>query len=456
MDRILARSILVRFILTGGGAAALLATAACGSTADTTNPVTTTGADAGTGGGGDGDASTAHSDAGGSGGGGGSSDGVIAVPLNACVPLVYSADVAIGGQDFQLIVDTGSTSLGVAGSKCTNCKVTPLYTPTTGVDQSKKATSQFGSGSWTGEIYQDAVSLAPSPKVPLKFASITTQTGFFQTGSTCAGKPYQGLAGMGRANAAVAGTEGFFDQLVATASIPDVFATELCDDGGTLWLGGYDANATSGPVQYTPFTKDAFSTVYYSVALNTVTVGGVDVAIASGAYQDSIVDTGTSAFLVGTTAYNALAAAISADAGFKSVFGAQAASWFTASQGTACANLSQSKAELDAKLPKMTMSFGNPAIKVEAVATESYLMPYTGAGWCNALVGQAQSQNAFPLASIMGAPILRSSVVIIDRAKGQVGFAPHKGCTAAKTTANALVAPTPANLKPRLRFDTSP
>jgi hypothetical protein len=391
---------------------------------------------------------------GGAGGGGVGADGgpssgdaapsgpaaMTAIPLSACVPLVYAANVSIGGQDFQLIVDTGSTSLGVAGSGCSNCSVTPLYAPgSTATDQKQTASSQFGSGSFSGEIYKDSVGLAPSPGVAMDFVSITSQTGFFQAGSTCGGKPYQGLVGFDRAAAALQGTNAFFDQAVASQGFVDVFAMQLCDDGGTLWLGGFDAAATTAAPQYTPFTSDPASTYYYTVDLASISVDGASgsVAVASGTYNDSILDTGTSAFLLGSTAYTQLTGMLSANAGFKSVFGAQASTWFNSTGGNpSCANLTQTKAQLDAALPAITMTFGsNPGITVKAPATESYLMPYPGAGWCNALLSQAQGPS-FPIAAILGAPVLRSNVVIFDRAHGRAGFAPHAPCpTSAKAKA---------------------
>ena len=81
--------------------------------------------------------------------------GVVAVPLQMCLPLVPGASVSVGGSSFEMIVDTGSSSLGVAGQGCTNCNVTPVYQPgASAVDQKQTANSQFGSGSWSGESYR--------------------------------------------------------------------------------------------------------------------------------------------------------------------------------------------------------------------------------------------------------------------------------------------------------------
>jgi hypothetical protein len=173
---------------------------------------------------------------------------------------------------------------------------------------------------------------------------------------------------------------------------------------------------------------------------------GTSIPVASGQYTDSIVDTGTSVFILATPAYTALTNILGANPAFDQLFGFAApieagtgdgggtdaaaapspgATWF--SNPNNCAQLSQTKAELDAMLPPVTLVFGsNPGIEVQAAATESYLITYDGL-WCPALLAQ-QPGDQFPLAAILGSPVLRSNVVIFDRANSRIGFAPHKAC----------------------------
>jgi hypothetical protein len=373
-----------------------------------------------------------------------------AVPLVGCTPSEYTATTTVGGsQTFQFIVDTGSTTLGVASTMCPTCAVSPEYTPgASAVDEHKTASSQYGSGSWSGEVYEDSVSVGSSRTSSDTFVAIDTQSQFFQQGVRCgnAAGP-QGILGLAPAANALPGTQGFFDALVANEGVPNIFATELCDTSGTLWLGGYDATFTTAAPQYTPLLLSNYG--YYGVSLGSITVGGTSVPIASADYPYSVVDTGTSVFLLGTTAFTALTTAIGADAGFKQIFGfggsatvdastpdggvadaaavdsGNGASWFTNPEN--CMSLTQSKAELDAMLPSLTLVFGSgPSISVQAAPTESYLMQYDGL-WCPALYSEAQGQD-FPLASIMGSPLLRSNVVIFDRANTRIGFAPHTAC----------------------------
>jgi hypothetical protein len=224
----------------------------------------------------------------------------------------------------------------------------------------------------------------------------------------------------------VAGPHSFFAQLVAAAGIPAVFTTYLCPTSGTLWLGGYDPAFMTAEPQYTP-SSGPYSAYYHTANLASITVENTTVPVASQQYAETVLDTGTSAFVLGTAAYTALTAAIEANAQFVQIFGT---SFFPAANSNTrpCANAAHSKADLDAALPALTLTFGSDAsLEVQAPATESYLFA-RGAQWCSALIGMDQGATTFPLASIMGSPVLRASVVVFDRANMRIGFAPHVPC----------------------------
>jgi hypothetical protein len=329
-----------------------------------------------------------------------------------------------------MAIDTGSTTLGVAAAKCGDCDVSPEYTPgASASDTHETGTSQYGTGSWSGEIYEDTVSVGGGPKAPVDFVAIDTQSGFFQQMQACdpASQSVTGILGLGPSGAALPGTNAFFDQFVATYHSPDVFATELCDGTGTLWLGGYDPTFTTAAPSYTPLSASFLSDYYYAVSFTSLEVAGVTVPVATEAYPDSVVDTGTSVFILPTAAFDAVTAALAADEGFQKVFGGSDAGASFLSNPEQCTTLTETKAELDAMLPPLTLVFGtSPSIEVRAVATESYLATYEGV-WCPTLYSIASGPD-FPLASIIGSPVLRSSVVIFDRAQGRVGFAPHTAC----------------------------
>ncbi len=357
---------------------------------------------------------------------------VLAVPLAVCTELAYTATVSIGaGQSFPLLFDTGSTTLGVAGAGCTTCTVTPLYTPgTSATDTNQTANVQFAIGTWAGEIYQDSVGLAPGPSTQMAFVSITSQSGFLRSNITCGSQgTFEGVIGFARALEAAPRTDAFLDNLVASSGMPNLFATELCDSGGTLWLGGFDPVATTGVVQYTPFKTSTIGRYYYSVDLQRIAVGGTSVsaAIPTGSYDDTVIDTGTSALVLPTVAVSTLTAAIATTVGFQQVFGGDASgNLFT--QPIACATIPQTKAELDTMLPSLTLTFGTgaAAIAVQALPTESYLY-WNGTKWCSTFYGLDPTAT-LPFAAILGSPIIRSNVFVFDRGNAQMGFAQHTPC----------------------------
>ncbi len=349
--------------------------------------------------------------------------GLATIQLSSCVPSVYTAQATIGTQQFQVTLDTGSTTLGIASTSCGSCtEATPKYKPgTSATDEHSQQTSQYGSGSWTGEVFQDAVALGSEPSVPVKFVAIDSQQGFFEP-IKCDSKSggFQGILGLAPATSALPGTNAFFDDFVAAQHVPDVFAFQLCDTGGTLWLGGYDDTFALGAPVYVPLSTSFISPYYYAVTLSSISVLGMNIPVATNAASDALVDTGTSAWILPSATFSALTQAIASSPMFATIFGSAGASWFANPNN--CMPLTQTKAELDAALPPLKLLFGSET--VDALPTESYLVSYDGE-WCPAL---DSIDIGMGVASIMGSPILRSNLVVFDREKKRIGFAPHKAC----------------------------
>jgi hypothetical protein len=366
---------------------------------------------------------------------------------------VYTATVTIGdSQSFQMQLDTGSNALAVASKACTTCGVSPEYTPTPTGNTHQSANAEYGPSDdlegYLGEIYQGTVRLATGPSTPnrglsasIDFVSITSQSQFFL------GNTYQGIMGMAPAGSAcveVPGTDELFGQLVSRAHVPDVFATELCGTTGTLWLGGYDPAATTAAPRYTPLITEGGAACFWAVNLVSIEIAGSTVPIATTANPATMLDTGTPATILPAPAFTAITEAIGTDANFQQVFGFEggdkadggdagavdagtAASWFA--NTNSCTNLTQTKAELDAMLPPMTLIFGSSSpVTVQSPATESYLFGVDGC-WYPALFSESEI-GSLPstIGALLGLSPLRSNVVIFDRAHKQVGFAPHAPC----------------------------
>jgi hypothetical protein len=305
--------------------------------------------------------------------------------------------------------------------------VTPEYSPgSTAQDQGHAVSAVYGTGSWSGEAYTDQVSVGSETPINLEFADISSQKQFF-TPNPCNSptKGQQGILGLGPAGAAVHYTEGYFTGLQQDQHITNMFATMLCDTGGTLWLGGYDSSVMTAPPQYTPFVGPDMG-VAYTVNLASITIGGSTVAIASSANQYSIADTGTNVWVMTPSVASTIETAVKASADYATTVGTNP-SFFN--QTFECLSSTITKDQLDAALPSVTLTFGSgsSAIQVTALPTESYIMNLPQQGWCNMIDVLNPSPNV-PFASVLGATILRSNVFIFDVGNKRLGIAPHKPC----------------------------
>jgi hypothetical protein len=343
--------------------------------------------------------------------------GVVSIPLTSPDGSFYAASVKIGSQMFSLIADTGSTTLAVAGSKCTGCTgANPKYTPgSSATDTHTTGSAQYGSGSWMGEIYKDQVGLGSgTPDVQVSFGAMTSQTGFFDGSNVI-----QGLIGLGNDGALTTGTTSYLDALVKTG-IKDVESFELCDSGGTMWVGGFDPNSMTGDPQYTSMNSQL---PYYAVTLSDMKIGTTSVGFTS---STTITDTGTSLFYVPTAVANAVVAAANK----------QTSLWtgsFSNQQGIYCATAKTgvTSAMIDSTMGPLNLTFpgSGGSFTVSAPATRSYLLPVGGGSYCIGIADGATAglPNGFALMGDIG---LRGFVTVVDRVQKRVGFAPEKGCAA--------------------------
>ncbi len=327
---------------------------------------------------------------------------------------------------FELSIDTGSTDTAVALSTCTNCGVTPEYTPISG-SCSNRTSSAYGKGSWNAEVCFATVSVgAELPDVGIDFGGITSQSQFFIP-QDCAGNQaslFQGILGLGPIDLDTIGyspNDAYFNELVQQG-ITDTLGVLLCSLGGELWFGGYDAQFASGPPQYTPMSASNFWAVNLSsIGYGTQNLGGGDSA--------SVVDTGTWGFYMSPAAFNALVADIGSDTGTQTIFGQLGSSFFN---GSSCAVPAggQSQSQIDAALPPLTVTF--PAVAggsftLSLPATQSYLMPVSSGGMTGYCFGAGDNSQVNGQ-TIIGAAALRTNITLFDEGGSQIGFVPQGYC----------------------------
>jgi hypothetical protein len=329
-----------------------------------------------------------------------------------------------------MTVDTGSTDTAVALSTCTGCGVSPEYAPAA---CSGSASAQYGSGAtWSAEVCSGSVQVgAELPAVTIDFAGITSQSQFFQNvecdGAAAPSSPSEGILGLGPIDLDSLGSandDAYFNELVQQG-ITDTLAVLLCSTDGQLWFGGYDSQYASGSPQYTPMSTSSYWAVSLSsVGLGTQSLGGAD--------SNSVVDTGTWGFYLPTAAYSALTNALGLDTGATSTFGAGTlgSSFFVDPSPCVQPVGGQSRAQIDAALPPLTLTFPGTAggsFTLSFTATQSYLVPVSSNGstfYCAGVADNAQLGGQ----TIIGASLLRANITILDEGNGRVGFVPQTSC----------------------------
>jgi hypothetical protein len=375
-----------------------------------------------------------------------------AIPLTSPDGSFYTANIDIGSQTFALDVDTGSTTIGVAGATCSACTgISPLYTPGTGAtDGMRTASTQYGDGSkWSGEVFTDVVGVGAAPHVGVGFVNITGQTSFFDGNMNF----YQGIFGLGPSVLLEPGTTSYLDaikpQVASTA-----MAFELCDDHGTMWLGGFDPSAAAAPMAYTPMVPVSGSNGFWAVHIADIAIGGTSLGVDANAMGAPIVDTGTTLWYMPGTVVAAIVDSINASPGKEALFGDAVLSGGTITTGTGSGSGSGAGAgsgsgsggggsghhrcltatgvtadQVDAMLPEMAMSFPDGAgstFTLSLPATKSYLEDAGNGRFC---LNVANGTNLG--VSILGDRFMRSFVTTIDAPHSRIGFAPDRGCSIA-------------------------
>ena len=252
------------------------------------------------------------------------------------------------------------------------------------------------------------------------FVDITSASGGFFSGQN----DYQGILGLAPEGNAVSGTTGYMPA-VMSAGVASVFAFELCDSSGTMWLGGSGPLA-SKPV-YTPLVAISNNNPFYSIDVDGMSLGGTSIVTnAAGTFQEPILDTGTALFYVPTSVFNAFQSALQASSGFTALFGSN--TFATSGQNQGCVtDASVTDAQVDSMLPALTLSLpnatsGQPDVTIQASALNTYLYDGGSGQFCLAIQdGGAQGGSTF------GDAFLQAFVTSVDLKAGTIGFAPT-GC----------------------------
>ncbi len=364
-----------------------------------------------------------------------------AIPLTTANQEFWSPKMTIGSQTFVMDLDTGSTTTAIAGTSCSTCtNVSPEYMPgSTSMDEMKTAESEYADTTgWQGEIYQDTMMVGRNtPEATLAIVDIQTQvvnggqSGFFDGNND-----YQGILGMGAPENAVDNTGAYFQTLVGSDGVKPVMAFELCPDGGTMWLGGYDETHGAAAVQYTPMVAINNNNPFYSINVTSMAIGDTNVGTGAETFQEPVIDTGTTFFYVPTGVQAGVIAGVNASSGFQALFPGTTLQNDPDFQGVGCTSTSSvTDEQVDAMLPTLNIVMpgvnNGASVTFQIPALDSYMFDAGHGQFCLGIEDGGQQD-----ASTFGDQFMQGFVSVIDTGNNQIGFALDKGCGAGSGAAS--------------------
>lgn len=315
------------------------------------------------------------------------------------INMSYYGAISIGTppQDFEILFDTGSSNLWVPSAKCfildTACHKHNRYysvKSSTYVNNGKSFSIQYGSGSLTGFLSQDTVTVNGLAITGQVFAEATSEPGTSFVNSN-----FDGIMGMAYQSLAeddvVPPFYNMFSQGLVDADLFSFYLSRAGTSttaGGELILGGIDSTYYTGTLTYVPVSTQG----YWQFEVTSGEVSGNSICSACQA----IADTGTSLIVAPEAAYDTLATAIGGES-------------YDGSYYVDCSTLSS--------LPTVSFVIGGTTF---TLAPSDYIVTVTG-GPTNCM---SSFQNMGTDFWILGDVFIGKYYTVFDLGNNQVGFAP--------------------------------
>jgi len=321
------------------------------------------------------------------------------VPISNFMNAQYFSEITIGTppQTFKVVLDTGSSNLWVPSSECGSiaCYLHSKYDSSASSTYHKNGSNfeiRYGSGSLSGFVSQDTVSIGDITIKGQDFAEATNEPGLaFAFGR------FDGILGLGYDTISVNGIVPPFYKMIEQKLVDEpVFAFYLGDTEGEseVVFGGVDKNAYEGKITTIPLSRKA----YWEVDFDSIALGD-DVAELEN--TGVILDTGTSLNALPSQLAEMINAQIGAKKGYNGQY-----------------TIDCSKRD---SLPDVTFGLGGHKF---AIGPNDYILEVSGS-CISTFFGMDMPAPVGPLA-ILGDAFLRRWYSIYDAGSNTVGLAKAK------------------------------
>ncbi|EIM86445.1 aspartic peptidase A1 [Stereum hirsutum FP-91666 SS1] len=215
----------------------------------------------------------------------------------------YIGSIAIGtpAVAYDVILDTGSADLWLAGSTCsTGCSQIQTFDTSSSSTFNNLSTSfsiTYGSGAAAGALGSDVVQMAGFEVSSQTFAVCD------EISSGLLSSPASGLFGLAWQSIASSGATPFWEALYESSVLDSpLFAFQLTryqndtsaealEPGGTFTLGATNSSLYTGDIEYQSIPSNEVA--YWTLAMTGLSVGSTSVDLGSGSETYAAIDTGT-------------------------------------------------------------------------------------------------------------------------------------------------------------------
>jgi len=230
----------------------------------------------------------------------------VGVPIiNQKGDVSYLGTISIGTppQKLNVVLDTGSSDLWVAGTSCTRCPNVPEFDTTKSSSFQESSNSQdiqinYGSGSVAGSLAAETVSLGGFTVSQQPFLLVDRMTSGLLDGQV------SGILGLAFQALASTRSKPFWQTLAdnnqfsskemsfyLTREMNNPSASEL-EYGGVFTLGGTNSSLYSGDIEFIDLPSTSQNT-FWLLEVSGITVNGKSANVATGSNALAAIDTGT-------------------------------------------------------------------------------------------------------------------------------------------------------------------